>query len=571
MINFIEFDHEKCDGCYKCLRICPTKAISFHEDERHIIDNLCIKCGLCQQSCPREALSIRSSEKSMKILIEQGKTVAVSLAPSFAGAFGLEDPLAVVGVLKSMGVAIVEETAIGAAMVAGVYDTYISEKKSDVYITSCCPSANYLIEEHYPELIPNVIPVVSPMIAHGRSMKERYGEDVKIVFIGPCMAKIAEAEEMSGAIDLVMTFEELYQIVLNEGKKLTDFKSQPFDATSYGRGRSFPLGGSLENDEATRGYSTLHVDGIEACKSILNEVKKGIVKKCCIEINICEGSCMNGPDMPKNGLGRFSRELHMHKYIDAVDKKIAEDGIYKVPSMFRSFKDKKARDQDPDESTIKTIMSKMGKFMPEDELNCGACGYKSCHDKAIAVFKGYSDVENCLPYLRDKAESMQNTMIEHSPNAVVLIDAQQNIMEVNPSFSRILNKDNLPYEGLPISLFVDHPIFDKVRQEKTSIQNQNIYVSDIDCYFLVNAIYLSEEDMIIAFMTDITTDEKNKTEYKRVKEETLLKTQEVIDNQMRVAQEIASLLGETTAETKMSLKSLNELVMYDWSGVNGNK
>ncbi len=413
-MKFIEFDQEKCDGCYKCLRVCPTKAISFNKDERRIIDDLCIKCGRCEQSCPQEALTIRSSMGKLENLIAQGYDVAVSIAPSFAGAFGLDDPLRIVGALKSMGIRYVEETAVGAEMVASAYDTYINETEQNVYVTSCCPSAYYLIEQHFPYLTSSIIPVVSPMIAHGRSMKARYGDQVKTVFIGPCLAKMAEAEEVLGAIDCVITFDELYQAHKEMGKNFRDYEPMPFETVSYERGRSFPLGGSLLREAGSdKQLHNIRVDGIDACCTMLNEVRNGSINNCCIEINICEGSCMNGPDMPKNHMGRFSRELYMQKYVETAP--LIEDQSVEVqaPEMSRTFTDRQSKELEPNIQMVRSIMAQIGKYTEEDELNCGACGYKTCYDKAKAVFKGYSDIETCLPYLREKAESMQNTMIEN--------------------------------------------------------------------------------------------------------------------------------------------------------------
>ncbi len=564
-MKFIEFDENKCDSCYKCLRICPTKAISFNKDQRSIIDNLCIKCGLCSQSCPQEALHIRSSAGIIRTLVADGHDVAVSIAPSFAGAFGLDNPLRVVGGLRQMGVKYIEETAIGAEMVAREYDRYIEENEQGVYITSCCPSANYLIEQHFPYLISSVIPVVSPMIAHGKSMKQRYGEDTKVVFVGPCMAKMAEAEELSGAIDYVVTFDEIYQLQKALGRNFRDCKPSDFDATSYSRGRAFPLGGSLQrHNEGAKELRPLRVDGIDACKSVLSEIRNGSVNNCCVEINICEGSCMNGPDMPKNHMGRFARELYMKQYVDSGEEAVGKPITGDLPEMARTFKDKQSKEQEPNIQIVRNVMAQMGKYTEEDELNCGACGYKTCYDKAKAVFMGYSDIETCLPYLREKAESMQNIMIESSPNAVIMMDHELNIKEVNPSFKRMLNKDNLPFEEMPIKLFVDHPIFGQVLETKESVQNKKIHIPTEDTYFLTNIVYLEETGMMLAFLTDISNEEQSKQEFIRLREETLQKTQDVIDKQMRVAQEIASLLGETTAETKMSLKSLNELVQNDW-------
>lgn len=593
MMKFIQFDKEKCDSCYKCLRVCPTKAISFNKSDRKIVDALCIKCGLCEASCPQDALTIRSQLEEVFSWIKEQKQVSVSIAPSFVGAFGLDEPTVMATALRKLGFNHIEETAIGAEIIAEHYDQVIEDyvqahnvdavvdHKTHSFITSCCPSANYLVEEYYPSLIPYIIPVVSPMIAHGRQMKAYYGEKEKIVFIGPCLAKMAEAEEMAGAIDAVITFEEL-ELMFQECR--IDLVSQHvsfFDRDGSIRGCGFPLGGSLRNKEGSFRDDIvlryIHVDGIENCMHILNELKTGALSNCVIELNSCAGSCVNGPDMPKNKLKRYERELFMRQYmkrkqcelkrIDALQEETHIDVKQTLSiSIHRTFSDKQLKQIEPRRDEVINIMNKMGKYSIQDELNCGACGYTTCNEKAKAVFYGYSDHETCLPFLRKKAESMQSLMIENSPNVVALIDNNLTIIEVNPSFLKLFSTSypqKLDVIGLPIELFINHLIFSKVIATKQSVYNQKIYLQESQRYFIVNIIYLEENQRMIVFMTDISQEMQRQEEFSRVKEETLLKTQEVIDKQMRVAQEIASLLGETTAETKMSLLGLKKLVMND--------
>lgn len=572
-MKFIRFHKDRCDNCYKCLRVCPTKAIAFSKNDRKIIDGLCIKCGLCQASCPQEALDIQSELSKVYQMMDNKEKIAVSIAPSYVGAFGMTEPKRMVGALKSLGFDYIEETAFGAELIAMAYDDAIEKNDKTNIITSCCPSANYLIEQHYPTLIQYMLPLVSPMIAHGRSMKQRYGEQTKVVFIGPCLAKMAEAEEMRDAVDAVLTFAELESMIKNKGEKIHHYEPMEFEVHGSGRGKAFPLGGSLRNkknkareDDAFR---YVHVTGIESCKEILNELRLGNIENYCIEINICEGSCMNGPDMPKNHLGRFSRESFMRAYTKQETvhaNALSHEALEKHKSQIhieRSFHDRQMDTAEPNIQIVHQTMMRMGKYSQKDELNCGACGYKTCYDKAKAVYFGYSDVDSCLPYLRQKAESMQSIMIEKSPNAVVLLNKDMTIHEVNPSFIQLFNQDGLPMIDMPMRLFVDHPIFEELQQAEKSVERQKIQVGER--FFWLHLIQIKEEHRMLVFLTDMTTDERRRQELSEVKKETLIKTQEVIDKQMRVAQEIASLLGETTAETKMSLKSLNDLVLKDRS------
>ena len=571
-MKFIEFDKEKCDSCYKCLRVCPTKAIAFNGERRDIIDDLCIKCGLCQATCPQEALQIRNLMSRVIGWVNSAEKVAVSLAPSYVGAFGLKDPGKMAKALFELGFDIVAETAIGAEAVAKAYDRHIEAGQANNIITSCCPSANYLVEQYYPILIGSMIHVVSPMVAHGLSMKKVYGQDTKVVFIGPCLAKMAEAEEMPHAVDAVLTFEELDKLLKSKKIRLQDCEAADFSRNSVGRGQAFPMGGSLNTRTNKKrdddGYNFIHVSGYEACNEIMKDLRMGNLSKCCIEMNICEGSCINGPDMPKNRLSRYSREIFMRESIR--EMKVNPPKVKKVADvdvpLQRTFKDRQLRRNEPNIEVIRQIMQQMGKFSEKDELNCGACGYTTCYDKAKAAFLGYSEIETCLPYLREKAESMQSIMIENSPNSVLIIHKDLTIKELNPTFIKFFHKKGLPMMDMPIDMFMKSEVFKEVFEKKESVLNRKGYNEEIDCYFIINAVYIEESDIVIAFLTDISEDERRRKEFLQVKEETLKKTQEVIDKQMRVAQEIASLLGETTAETKMSLKSLNQLVLSDKGG-----
>lgn len=573
-MKFIEFNKEKCDACLKCLRVCPTKAIAFNGEKRAIVDDLCIKCGLCQATCPQEALKIRNLMSQVLAWVNGEEKVAISLAPSYVGAFGLEAPRKMATALFEIGFDYVEETAIGAEVVAKAYDKVIETGHARNIVTSCCPSANYLVEQYFPLVIKSMIPVVSPMVAHGRLIKEAYGEDTKVVFIGPCLAKMAEAEEFGGSVDAVLTFDELEDLLKSKGIRVKECSETDFSRDSAKRGRAFPLGGSLNTIDNRRrddeSYNFIHVSGYEACKDILNELKIGNLNHCCVEMNICEGSCINGPDMPKNTLSRYSREIYMRRYgrskASRTNASIVPENNYKGLELSRSFRDRQLRHNEPNNQMIRQMLQQMGKFSDKEELNCGACGYTTCKDKAKAAYLGYSDIDTCLPHLREKAESMQSIMIENSPNAVLIINNDLTVKEVNPTFVKLFNREGLPMIDMPLELFVQSDTFGQVFEMKESALNRRGYNAEIDCYFIINAVYIEESDVVIAFLTDISEDEKRRLEFRKVKEETLIKTQEVIDKQMRVAQEIASLLGETTAETKMSLKSLNQLVLSDTEG-----
>lgn len=580
-MKFLEFDKSKCDECFKCLRSCPTNALSFVGEKRDIIDELCIKCGLCQAHCTPGALKIHNDVPLVKKHIKLGRKVVASIAPSYVGVFNLNEPSQIVSSLKSLGFGKVEETAVGAELISKLYENEISKASNTNIITSCCPSANYLIERYYPNLIDNIIPVVSPMIAHGKHIKSIYTDDPFVVFIGPCLAKKAEAEEMKGSIDAVITFSELDQWLKEEGIDPKKLDSMEFDHLSTARGQAYPLGSSLFKEDLesrfNKKFRYMKIEGIDHCRDFLSSAANNTLNNYCVEINICSGSCLNGPDLPSSCPSFYERELKLFEHIHKGKNTIHTD---KSPNtnetnnpisldlkaeidLSRTFKDKSIKLSEIPKEKLSEILVTMGKYSESDLLNCNACGYNTCVEKATAVYHGFSDINLCMPSLKAKAESMQSVIFENSPNAICILDEELNILEVNSAFNRILNERNLKLQTLPIFTLMDDDLFQKVKLSNENIIGQKIYIDSIQKTFYINIVNVKTENIVVAILTDITSVEKSKDELNLVKEKTLSTCQEVIEKQMRVAQEIASLLGETTAETKINLNKLKSIVLDD--------
>jgi iron only hydrogenase large subunit-like protein/uncharacterized Fe-S cluster-containing protein len=567
-MKFIEFDVAKCDECFKCLRVCPTKAIAFTKNRRHIIDDLCIKCGLCQLQCPHGALTIKLDLQYVKNAILAGKRVVASIAPSFAGAFSMRETGQMAGALRTLGFFKVEETARGAEIISELYEARISESKLDNIITSCCPSSNDLIQRYYPEILPYVIPVVSPMLAHGYDLKTRYGDDVVVVFIGPCLAKKAEAVEIDDSIDAVITFKELENWLSETHVMLDACEPMPFDTPTTRRGKAYPLGGSLwKKDLKTRinpQYQYIHVDGIENCRSFLDSLSKGDLKGYCAELNICTNSCINGPDMPTESGNVYKRRDRLENYVI----QSPESGVYlpvttEITRFSRDFKAKDIPNLAVNEHQIAEVLIEMGKYTEKDQLNCGACGYASCYEKAVAIVKGHSSIDMCLDRLRHKAESLQAIIFDNSPNAICILDSERRIQEVNPAFNEIFNASKIKLTYWPIAAFIDDPIFNEISENQHYRMSKKIYVPEVERTFFSNVVSIQGGNILVGIFTDITDAEHSKEELERVKRETMITCQAVIEKQMRVAQEIASLLGETTAETKVGLNKLKQLVLIN--------
>jgi len=567
-MKFINFSREKCNNCYKCLRTCPSKAITILEDHAEIVDEMCISCGKCQVVCQKEALYIKSNINQVKKAILEGKKVIASIAPSFAGAFEMNEEGQMVTALKNLGFDIVEETAIGAEIVLDYYKKYVEEGKCENLITTSCPSANHLIEKYYPSLIKYMIPIVSPMIAHGKLLKHKYGMDSYMVFIGPCLAKKVEADEFqhSGIIDSVLTFEELDDWFKEEEIDLKDLETQEFNHTSYKRGSAFPVEGGFLIDgkgEGRKKYEIIRVTGVNRCKEILECIQKKDISRVCVELNICEGSCIDGPGMPKDGTNYYTREKRVKNYVNKKNlySNTEEENMINDIDFTKTFFDMKANRKKASESEIKEILRKMGKYKPEDELNCNACGYVTCREKAESIYEGMSEVNMCLPFMRAKAESLKNIIFDNSPNVIFLLDNELCVKEFNPSSEKVFRIKAEDIKGKPISSIISEAEFSKVMTTKESLIGHKVVYQKYGVVLIANILYLKNENVIMTIMTDVTSAEKNKEELARVKERTLDAAQEVIEKQMRVAQEIASLLGETTAETKVILTKLKGIAL----------
>jgi len=567
-MKFISFDIDKCDDCYKCLRSCPTKAIIIKEKQHDINDDLCIKCGMCQEICPQKALTIKSELTKVKAAIQNGRSVVASVAPSFVGAFDIENPLSTITGLHQLGFSHVEETGIGGELISNAFNEELQVSSANNLITSCCPSANYLIEQYYPSLTSYIMPFVSPMVAHGKILRQRYGTDAYVVFIGPCMAKKAEAEEFqhSTTIDAVLTFEELDEWFQSASIDLNALAPSDFCVQSTKRGGLYPTGSSLlDIDLKTRfesKFKITKVNGIDNCIELLDAMEKGLLNNYCVEMCICHNSCLSGPGMPKNIENSIERKIRLHDYVDHLPYESTRAVQIKKPiQLQKRYLPKTIIRNSPTEAELWAILNEIGKTEESDLLNCSACGYKTCYDKAEAVFNKMSDVHMCLPYLRDKAESLSTTIFNHSPNLIVIVDRDLQIKEANPVFKKNFIRKEADIRNLPVTLFMDADKFDVVFETKENCLRRKAYYDDINKSFYESLIYLEDEDVILCILIDITAVESKQQELMRVKEQTLTSCQEVINKQMRVAQEIASLLGETTAETKVNLNRLKDLVI----------
>ena len=553
-MQYLDFTGSRCRDCYKCLRECPVKAIKFVDHEARIITDRCILCGKCTVVCPQNAKRVHSEIGDVEALLASGKPVIASVAPSFVSAFGVKD-FAVMGIaLGKLGFKMAEETAVGANIVTAEYEKLLETGEYKNFITSACPAINRMIQLYYPKALKYLAPVASPMVAHARLLKKRYPE-AEIVFIGPCIAKKREGRD-SGLISAVLTFTELKTLFDEKGIDLNAIAAIPVNEDIKNRSKYYPISrGIIKSfNRLPQNYEYVAVDGVKRSFDVLEDIDK--LEGMFIEINCCEYACINGPATIKNQ-GSLKANEDVRRY--AQDSlKGGEPGY--IDPMGVDYAEGHPRislgNVVPSERDIRAVLAKTGKFKPEDELNCGACGYPTCREKAIAVLNGNADLEMCIPYMRKRAESMSYEIIQNSPNGIIMMDYDLKISESNSLARKLLGinlddpKGTYLYESINAAEF-----FQAVSGGK-DVHRQKIYIEESKRYVDMNIILLPEHKTLFAVLKDVTDAVEYSKELDEVREKTLETTDAVIKKQMRVAQEIASLLGETTAETKVALLKL---------------
>lgn len=570
-MNVIGFKEAKCKNCYKCVRNCDVKAITVKDSQAYIMNDKCILCGHCLEVCPQNAKTFISDLDKVKSYLQQGIPTIISLAPAYLGVLKYKTSGQVVTALHKLGFTAVRETAEGAAYVTKNYNQLLEEGEMDNIITTCCPSVNDLIEIYYPSLTKYMAPVVSPMIAHGRIIREEYGKDVKVVFLGPCIAKKREAESdprTVGAIDAVINFKEFEQWLEEEGIVLTELEDTPLDNPNPLVNRLYPISSGvlssvIASNTKIDKYRKFYVHGIKNCIDLFESMNRGEISGCFIEANICNGGCIKGPAIDRECISRFKVKLAMEESI--AKQPVTKDEFYQAPSidLHKTFLDRSPRDPIPDEDQIMHILSKIGKTKPEDMLNCGACGYASCRDKAVAVYQGKAELNMCIPYMHERAQSMSNIVLDTTPNIIIIVDAEMKIMEFSRAAERFFQTPRSKAKEMYLYEFIDHSDFQWVLDTHQDITCKKVVYPDRNFTSLQSIVYMKEQNCVLGIFQDISAEEELNRQAYKVKIETIEMAQRVIDKQMLVAQEIAGLLGETTAETKVTLTKLRDTILND--------
>ena len=554
-MNCLTLKKSNCKNCYKCIRHCPVKAIRFSGNQAHIIGNECILCGQCFVVCPQNAKEIVNEVEKVKVFLQSGAPVVVSLAPSFIANYDGAGIDAMRNALKKLGFYDIEETAVGATIVKNEYERMLKEEDRDIIISSCCHSINLLIQKHYPAALEYLADVMSPMQAHCQDIKSRI-PNAKTVFVGPCVAKKDEAEYYEGIVDAVLTFEELTEWLKEEKIELEAVT----DTNENSRARFFPTtGGVLKTMNEVNGYTYVAIDGVENCIQVLKDIEKGKIHNCFIEMSACVGSCVGGPVIEKyHHTSNIKDYIEVANYAGEKDFDVSQPKAVELKKTFAYIEQINLM---PSEIEINNILRQMGKFKPAHELNCGSCGYNTCREKAIAIIQGKAEISMCLPYLKDKAESFSDTIVNNSPNGLIVLNEQLEVQQINDSARRMMNiRSASDVLGDQVIRILDPTVFMTVMSTGRNVRDQRVYLAEYNKYIEQTVVHDKDSHLLITIMRDVTDEEKEREKKEDITRQTVEVADKVVDKQMRIVQEIASLLGETAAETKIALAKLKESI-----------
>ncbi len=560
MREYLELKATDCKHCYKCIRNCPVKAIRFSENQATIMPEECVLCGHCFVSCPQNAKRVHSDVERAKALVAAGAPVVASLAPSFianwpgTGLSGMREAL------QKLGFADAGETALGATLVKQRYDEMVNAAEQTVILSTCCHTINLLVQKYYPGVLPMLAPVVSPMQAHCAAIKAE-NPAAKTVFIGPCISKKGEADESGGMVDCALTFEEL-SAWMEEAGVTPGQRDMRQEKGEKGRARLFPTAGGILRSmkRENKDYDYISVDGMLKCIAVLEDLSAGNLQNCFIEMSACIGSCIGGPAM-----GRLAGPVRSATAVNAFSPRedfvvpplpegaLAQHLGYAAPPRQRFG-----------EAAVEEVLRKIGKTKPEDELNCGSCGYDTCRGKAQAVLAGKANLEMCMPYLMGKAQSFSDTIIKNTPNGLIVLNETLEVQQLNRAACRIFNvnreSDAL---GRSVVCLMDPAPFLDALDSPAPLQDSRHYLAEYDRYVQLTVVRDREYGLIIGIMRDVSEQENAKLTRRQMAEKTIGVTDEVIEKQMRTVQEIASLLGETAAETQIALQQLKETLSHE--------
>jgi len=545
----------RCRDCYRCIRVCPVKAIRMEDDQAFVVEERCIACGTCIRECPQHAKAFRNDLERAKTIVQSGARVAVSLAPSFAGVWPGWQRKRLVAALRKLGFMYVAETAIGAAPVA--HETARQSKNDHTLISTACPAVVNYIEMYKPELATSLAPVASPMIAHARWIRQQLGDKTMVIFIGPCVAKKAEIErhDLSGEVNCAITFEELQTWLRQENILMDQLEESDFDEQPAGYAQLFPLSGGLfktaELPVDNLNLDILSINGFDE----LHEALKVVDEKdapVIIDPLFCTYGCIDGPAIASEQ-SVFQRKMNVIKHAEKHDAEMPAIQNLQIDICPHPIEQTEYND-----ATIRNILAETGQVTDEDMLNCTACGYSTCRDRAIAVLDGMAEPEMCIPYMRRLAEQRSDLILETSPNGIVVLDDKMKIIKMNPAFRKMFRCSEATL-GKRISYLMDPSPFEKLAVSDASLIDD---IFEHEKYNLVThqVMYkLGVENQLVGIFVNITKRQESIEKLQKLRQQTLVQAQELMEHQIDMAQKIAEYMGQSTARGEVLVDHLIRL------------
>jgi len=565
-----------CQDCYKCVRECPVKAIKIEDGSASIIEDLCIFCGHCTEICPVGAKKIRNDLSLAKLFLGHGDTVVASIAPSWVADFPGVTEAQLVAALKFLGFKAISETSIGAEVVSAETGRLLKDAgwNKRVAISTACPAVVEIIAKYHPEYVPFLTPVISPMLVHGRLLKKWYGEDTRVVFFGPCVAKKVESDENKNIIDIALTFDDLAKWLDDEGiefgMELPDSsENNCFEPFHSGVGSLYPIDGGMiagvkENASVTD-IAFMTFSGMQA----IDEALKGIdsyngCSTIFLELLACSGGCIAGPGTHcKDSLAikRYRVINYRHRNVSQNVKPVKFNT--KLDDISRRFDGiKPCTKQRYSTKEIVEAMSAVGKLSSKDELNCGGCGYDSCKEFAIAMIQGKAERSMCVSYMRKVAHDKATVLLQKIPSGVVLVDDKMRVVESNLNFAQMLGPEvELIYEANPglegavaEKLIPFHKMLRAALETGEDQLERDVKVGSKK--LKVSVFNVQRHKIVSAVVRDLTIPEVRNDEIAR-------RTRDVIKENLQTVQKIAYLLGENASRTEVVLSSILDTITND--------
>ncbi len=558
-LNPIYTEKTQCQDCYKCVRECPVKAIKIQNGTAAVIPEMCVLCGHCVDVCPAKAKKVRDELEKVESLLSSGKKVFVSLAPSFISEFNDWKPTQLIAALKSLGFYAVSETALGAQQVSAHVAQQLTLQNGKIFISSACPVVVDLITRYLPHFTSSITALLSPMLSHCKLLRKKFGNDIGIIFIGPCIAKKREADGHPNLIDAAITFSDLRKWLSIKKVDPATFVPTETDIFVPGNaeeGALYPVdGGMAATIKANCSVNDSSFMTFSGLKNIINALdglqNLSLDSNIFIEALACEGGCVNGPQAENRNctaIKRFKIVNFSHyprKKIPRSPSIPINDFILDAAIEYKVF----------DQNEITNALRQVGKILPQDELNCGGCGYDSCRDFAHALLVGKAEKTMCVTFMRKLAQNKARGLLRTMPSGVIIVDEELKVIEMNRNFAKLFGPDtvsvfdsNPGMEGASLEKIVPfHGLFTHVLQYADDIIQRDIRVGN---RILNGSIFTIEPHTVIGgVFADITAPSIQK-------EQIIRRSQEIINKNLNMVQKIAYLLGENASESETVLTSI---------------